>query len=114
MLEAGNKVLISHRRLFANDEPRCFVGEVVSYADGLVKVQGYSFVRDLMQGVFLRKEDLRTKIISISSGSLLVYQLPDDTDVAAVKFETHEAELVLTDGKTLHMNMAEHPHRGQI
>jgi len=114
ILEPGNKLLAAHRRLFENDEPRFFVGEVVAFDAGFAKVKGYSFVRDVMGGTFIRKDDLRTKLLSIASGAFLMYQLPDDVDIDCVGFESHDAELILTDGKTLKMNMAEQPHRGQI
>jgi hypothetical protein len=114
MLEVGTKLLISHRRLFEKDQPRCFVGEVSAYSAGIVKVTGYSFVRDPLRGDFIRKNDPRTKIISITSGAFLVYQLPDETDIECLTFEPHDADILLTDGKTLRMNMTEKPHGGQI
>ena len=81
ILEPGNKILISHRRLFDADEPRYFIGEVVAYEADIVKVAGYSFVRDVVSGRVLRKDDKRTKLASLASGALLMYQLPDETDV---------------------------------
>lgn len=114
MLESGDKVLVAHRRLFEKDEPRYFVGQVLAYAEGVVKIRGHSFVRDVLKGSFVRKDDPRTKIVSIASGTFMLYQLPKDADLEAAKFEAHDAELVLTDGQTLKMNMAEHPNRGQI
>ena len=55
MLTAGNKVLISHRRLFKNDEPRYFLGEVTAYEAGIVKLNGFSFVWDMTGGKFIKK-----------------------------------------------------------
>lgn len=114
ILDEGNKVLIVHRRLFEKDESRYFVGEVVGYEDGIVKTTGYSFVRDMMAGTIIRKEDPRTKIFSLASGSFLVYQLPDAANIKSVEFKAKDDQVVLTGGKTLSMNMTEFPHRGHI
>jgi hypothetical protein len=114
MLANGAKLLVTHRRLFERDESRYFVGTVDAYETGVVKATGYSFVRDMGSGRVLRKDDRRTKLLSITSGAFLVYQLPDETDLDAVKFVSHEGELSLTDDKHFKMNMAELPHQGHI
>jgi hypothetical protein len=114
ILNEGNKVLIVHRRLFEHDEPRYFVGQVVAYDNGIVKTAGYSFVRDIMAGTVIRKDDPRTKVISLASGSFLVYQLPDETEVSEVVFQATNDQVVLTDGGSVQMNMSEFPHRGKI
>lgn len=115
MLEAGNKLLVAHRRMFESEQPRYFVGEVVTYDSGIVKLAGYSFARDNMsQGGFIRKEDARIKIVAIVSGTFIVYQLPDQTDVQKVRFEATEGDLRLTDGNVLNMNLTESVHSGRI
>ncbi len=114
MLQSGEKLLLAHRRLFERDEPRYFVGSVDVCEGAVIKVTGYSFVRDISSGGVLRKDDPRTKIVSVSSGALLVYQLPDQTDVASVRFTMQDGELILTDGARLQMNMTELPHCGHI
>ena len=45
ILANGTKLLICHRRLFADDNPRYFFGEVEVYADGVAKVTGYTWAR---------------------------------------------------------------------
>ena len=47
MLERGNKRLIVHRRLFEKDTPRFFIGEVEAYESGILKVKGFTFVKDV-------------------------------------------------------------------
>ncbi len=113
MLAAGNKIVIAHRRLFDRDEPRYFIGEVVDYEQGIIKVSGYSFVRDAMTGNFIRKNDRRTKMVSLA-GAFLFYIIPDETNIDTVRFQVNEAELTLIDGKSMTMNMTEQPHRGEI
>ncbi len=115
MLEAGEKLLVAHRRMFESEQPRYFVGEVVAYDSGIVKLAGYSFVRDNMsQGAFVRKNDARIKIVAVVSGTFIVYQLPDQTDVQQVRFESIDGDLRLTDGNVLNMNLTELVHSGRI
>ena len=114
MLEKGNKILISHRRLFKNDEPRFFVGEVLFYENGFVKIRGYTFVRDFTTGNMLRKDEQRVKIISLNSYGFLVYQLPDDIQVNDIHFENVDGQILMKDQTGLNMNMAEYPRRGKF
>lgn len=116
ILIAGNKVLIVHRKLFPEDATRYFIGTVEGYESGTAKVTGHSFGRDQMSGEVLRKSEARTKIFSIASGTLIVYQLPDETNLSKTKF-THEKDgrISLSDGKNLFLdlteNITQHPAR---
>ncbi len=114
LLQEGDKILVAHRRLFEKDEARFFVGRVGAYDAGVVKVVGHSYLRDTMGGRLVEKADERTKILSLSSGTLIVYQLPDSLSLEAVKFVAAEGRLTLTDGKGFAMNLAEHTHSGRV
>ena len=113
-LNEGDKLLVSHRRKFNHEETRYFLGTVAAYEDGLVKVDGYTFVRDTAGGGVIRKQDRRTKIIPLNSGSVIVYELDRETDLEATVFDFCEGELSLTDGHELNMNMSELAHAGHI
>ena len=113
LLESGNKILVAHRRLFEGDPTRFFVGEVLAYDAGIVKARGYSFVRDITSSKLLRKADPRTKLLSVSSGSFLVYQLPDEVDVSRGEIVWTDDALLFREGQT-EMNLAELPRHGQI
>ena len=67
-----------------------------------------------MGGQILGKEEPRTKILSLSSGTLLVYQLPDGVDLDAVRFVAEELQLTLTDGRGFTMNLTEVIHGGRL
>jgi hypothetical protein len=114
LLKEGDKILVTHRRLFEKDETRFFVGRVDAYEAGVVKVTGHSFVRDMIGGRVIEKTDERTKVLSLSSGTLIVYQLPDAVALDMLTFEGREGLLALTDGKEFTLNLAEHPQRGQM
>ena len=112
MLEQGEKVLIVHRRLFEKDTPRFFVGEVQMYEQGIIKVRGYTFVKDIFTGNMQKKSDLRTKVMSIVSGTLIVYQLPVIVLLDSVIFNLdQDGGLVLTDGGGFSMDMSEAGHK---
>lgn len=107
MLLPGDKILIAHRRLFEADEPRFFIGTVDSYEDGMVRISGQSFVRDRPSGRIQPKEEPSTKIVSLASGCLLAYVLPQAADLSSVKFTQEAGKLVAADGKSFSMNLTE-------
>jgi hypothetical protein len=72
MLSDGDKVMIFHRRLFVEDDLRFFVGTVNECEEGLAAVVGYAWIQDVHRGAFARKPDMRTQIVALSSGQLVV------------------------------------------
>jgi hypothetical protein len=113
MLKEGDIILIAHRRLFENDEVRFFIGCVDEYENGIVKVTGRSYIRDVIGGTIVEKAEKRTKLLSLSAGTFFFYQLPQGLTLDALKFEDKEGSLLLTDGKDFTMNLAEHTHGGR-
>ncbi len=109
ILESGTKVLIAHRRLYAGDHGRFFVGVVDDYDDGIARIEGYTWIHDGYDGTFNRKSDKRTKIVPIISGSVIVYELPASLDIEDFIIETvgngtmardnHEFEMDLSEGR---------------
>ncbi|MBI3556288.1 MAG: hypothetical protein HY074_08495 [Deltaproteobacteria bacterium] len=115
ILEEGSKVLIVHRRLFENDHSRFFLGVVDAYEQGVAKVRGNTWIRDTFTAEYFKKEDVRTKLVAVSSGTLMVYELPLETDMQAIRliFEK-DGKLALTDGKKLHSDLSEAEHTKTI
>ena len=107
MLESGDLLLICYRRLFSNDENRFFLGKVDDYQAGIVKITGHSFLRDSVTGKMAEKSDLATKILSISSGSLIVYQLPSTLVLADLRFEQKMMQLILLDDHGFSLDLTE-------
>ena len=111
ILEAGSKVLVVHRRLFEQDDARYFVGVVDGYEEGIVKVTGYSWIKDLMADSLVEKNEPRTKIFSITSGTLIVYLLPATLAVEKIRFENRNGELwLMGSGSSFQMNLSERGH----
>src|SRR5262245_26659869 len=97
ILKEGDQILVAHRRLFEGDEARFFLGRVDAYEAGVVRVTGHSYVRDVLSGRMVEKADPRTKLLSLSSGTLLAYVLPEHVSLEAVRFASADGRLSLTD-----------------
>ena len=114
ILETGDVVLVSHRRMFERDEPRYFLGRTSACEGPLVKVEGFTFVRDLSSGHIVKKEERRIKVFSIASPGHIVYQLPDTIDIEAVHIVDGNGEAILVDGLHHVMNLSERTHCGHF
>ncbi len=55
VLEQNDVVLLSHRRMFQHDEARYFLGRALASDGALIKVEGYSIVRDVSNGEVVKK-----------------------------------------------------------
>lgn len=107
LLTPGDKLFVAHRRLFANDEPRFFAGRVVACEAGIAKVAGHAWVREHVRGEFGRKADERVKLVPLSSGAVIVYQLPDEVDLAHLRLETRKHHFLLSDGGGFSMDLTD-------
>ena len=106
ILKKGDNIFVAHRRFF--------VGQVDDYEVGVVKATGHSFVRDEMSGLMIEKPDARTRILALSSGTLMVYQLPDTVDTENLRFVMIDGSVAVTDRKGFTMNVSEHAHDGRV
>ena len=107
LIANGTKLLICHRRLYEADHPRYFFGIVSAYADGVARVSGFTWTRDATRG-FQRKADRRTKLISLASGNLLVYVLPEEVAIEDIRVEQPGGHVVgATDGGKFRMDLSE-------
>ena len=111
-LEQGEKLLVTHRRLFREDSHRHFIGEVEHYRDGVASVSGYTWIWNPLSGEMVRKDDRRRKLVAIASGTLIVYLLDRSVDLDTIRFE-HEpgGRTYLRDGADLRLDLTEHDLR---
>ena len=114
LLAEGDRLLIAHRRLFDKDDSRFFVGKVLAYDSGLVKVEGHSFVRDVISGRVLEKVESRIKVFSLTSGTLIVYQLPASVCLDSFQLVPNEGRLLAKDKTGFSMNLSDHAHSGRL
>jgi hypothetical protein len=114
ILNCGDVVLVSHRRMFERDETRFFIGKAVACEGPLVKAEGFSFVRDLSNGHIIKKEEKRTKVLSLDSPGHIVYQLEGDIDVDNVDIESGNGDAYMVDGPRRLLNLSERTHCGHF
>ena len=107
-------VFISHRRMFEGDESRFFLGRVIACDGTLLKVQGFTFVRDLSNGHVVKKEETRVKILSLDSPGFIVYQLPSDVSIESATIQCSDGDAILFDGPRVLMNLSERTHCGHF
>ena len=107
ILEVGNKLLLVHRRLFKEDLVRFFVGTVDYYQAGITKITGYSFARNPVTGEVRRKDDARTKLVALTSGTFLAYQLPTELQVDKVQFHLESDERLIIRESEWEMDLSE-------
>ena len=107
LLEREEKVLIITRRLFAGDARRHFVGNVERYDPGAMRVRGHAFVHDAENSGFVKRKSQQTRIFPLDN-HLVVFVLPYDTNLGAVRYEQEEGlGLVATDGKHFKLELNE-------
>ncbi len=108
ILEKDSKVLVVHRRLFEDDRLRYFFGVVEAYEQGVIKIKGYTWLRDPHTTAFFQKEEERTKILSASSGTHIIYELPDQLDINNVRsFSKEDGRFFFTDDKEFQIDITE-------
>ena len=114
IIEIGDVVLVSHRRMFERDEVRYFIGRTLACEGPLLKAQGFSFVRDLSNGHIIKKLERRIKIISLDSPGHIVYQLPHDINIDKLDIDSGNGDAFILDGTRRVLNLSEHTHCGHI
>jgi hypothetical protein len=107
ILEPGHKILVTHRRLYDTDHGRFFTGVVEGYEAGIARITGHTWVFDNYRGAFQRKEDPRTKIVSLSSGTVIVYQLPEAVDLDSLSVVVEKTGVSLRDRRGFSMDLTE-------
>ena len=108
MLDKGEKVFVITRRLFEGDRLRQFVGEVQESTEMVIKVCGYAFVHDDFTNEIVRREDVRTRIVSMTDAINLIFVIPNDVILENVQYKLNDMnERVITDENTFTMNLNE-------
>jgi len=108
MLGKGEKVFVITRRLFEGDRIRVFVGELQASSDTAMKVRGYAFVHDDFTNEIVRREDIRTRIISLADAINLIFVIPKEVILENVQYELNSMhERVITDKDKFTLNLNE-------
>jgi hypothetical protein len=107
-LKPGEKVFIIARRLFEKDLRRHFVGEVLESTDTTARMRGYAFIYDANSGSFVRRDEIRTRIFSLTDAGYIINLLPGEVVIEEVSYQSNDNnQRILSDGKTFQMNVSE-------
>ena len=98
ILNTGEYVHIIHRQFFQSDAQRHFVGTVEGHEGNLIRVKGYLFAMDSSRKQFVRREQLRTRIVALSD-AVIVNVLPSHVKMDQITY-THRpnGDVHVTDG----------------
>ncbi|MCJ7735180.1 MAG: hypothetical protein MUP11_11600 [Anaerolineales bacterium] len=107
-VQVGEKLHIITRRLFEGDLRRHFAGVVEEVTGTIIRVRGYVFVFDEGVNEFVRRNEERRRLFSVSDAGLVINILPLETEVEDLRYKMNDlANRVLTDGKTFSLNISE-------
>lgn len=107
ILKKGEKIHVIHRRFFEKEARRHFVGLVDEYENGLARVTGYVFTVDRAKYSFVKRPELRTRVISLLSGDLLVNIIPEGVELEKVHYRQEDKAVRVTDGSDWHLDISE-------
>jgi hypothetical protein len=98
LLSPGEKVHVLVRRRFDGDVQRQLVGEVEAANEGAVRLRAYSFSFEPAFNLYMRSEEARVQIVSLSDGDNVVTVLPGEVELEKLEFRQANNRTVLTDG----------------
>jgi hypothetical protein len=103
----GEGVHLIEKRLFQGDVRRHFVGVIEASTDRALRVKGHLFVYDSGSSEFLKKPELRTRIVPLDN-RVIVNVLPGDVAIEEIRY-AHDAEgnLTITDGRGFELDISE-------
>ena len=105
IINIGEYVHIIHRQFFHDDARRHFVGTVEGHEGPLIRVKGYLFAMDSSQSQFVRREQLRTRIVSLNE-AVIVNILPAHVKIDHILY-THlpNGDIHVSDGTDWHLDI---------
>ena len=108
LINAGDKILLIARRNFDGDLRRHFVGEVTCANAMAVLGSGYVLVFNPRTTQYIRKPELRSRIISLMDGGNEINLLPKNTNIEKVVYKvSKDRHLVVTDDDTFAFDVDE-------
>jgi len=107
ILEKGEKIHVIHRRHFDREPHRHFLGVVDAYELGIARVTGHIFTVDSAKLAFFRRPDVRTRIVSLHSGDVLVNIVPASVDLEKVVYKSEKKSVRVTDGEGWNLEISD-------
>jgi hypothetical protein len=105
ILNTGEYVHIIHRQFFRETPSATSWGTVESHEGSLVRVKGYLFAMDTTHSLFVRREQIRTRIVSLND-AVIVNVLPSHVKIDEITY-THRpnGDVLVTDGTDWHLDI---------
>lgn len=108
VVKTGDKLHVITRRGFDGDIRRHFVGEVLEFEDGMARVRGYTFLYDQFRNEFVRRPELRTRILGLGDSGHVINVLPDEVEIERLRYtHSEERRLIVTDGRSFTLDINE-------
>jgi len=108
ILKEGEKVHIIHRRIYEKDLHRHFIGVVESYDGGVARVTGHVYTVDTVKFAFVKRPEVRTRLVSIVSGDVLVNVIPAKVNLEKITYKQERKAVRVTDGSDWRLDLSEY------
>jgi len=107
ILEVGEKVHVIERRYFMEDLRRHFIGNVIKCTEQAVRLKGYAWVFDKVNGKFIMKPEERERIVCFGD-RMVINVIPEEVNMDEIRYVDLPGEgLVVTDGKDFLLEISE-------
>jgi hypothetical protein len=107
VLKQGEKVHVIHRRLYEKDHHRHFIGVVDDYDQGVARVTGHVYTVDTVKFAFMKRPEVRTRLLSIVSGEVLVNIIPAKVNLEKITYKQERKAVRVSDGSDWHLDLSE-------
>lgn len=108
IVSPGEKLHVITRPLFEHELRRHFVGEVIAANEVAARVQGYVFVFESERAQFVRRRELRTRIVAFGDGLSIIKVIPPEVPIEQLVYRLGpDGTLVMTDGRHFAMDLHE-------
>lgn len=108
IVRVGEKLHVITRRHFEGDVRRHFIGVVTEAEGDLVRLVGYVFVFENVTNRWVKRPDLRTRILSVGDSGQIVKVIPQNVGLEALSYQLSPAKhMCVTDGKDYWLDINE-------
>ena len=108
VIKPKEKVHVIQRRLFENELRRHFIGEVLEAGEVAIRVRGYAFVLEAGTNQYVRRPDVRDRVVSLTDASLIINVLPPKANCGKATYVMgKDSHLCVTDGETFSLDINE-------
>jgi len=96
------------RRSFDGDLRRHFVGQVIAANESTARVKGFTFVFYPGPNEYVRRPDMRERIIALSDAGNIINVIPENINLEDLVYRASEQNrLVVTDHKSFSLDINE-------